>query len=516
MSEYRKILDNSIFITRLLSNIKFDDKKLTEELIITNTGVSLWSIYEVILTIHCFTQTNKNLYWVSTIHLIKRIRNKITFYFKNTSIKNNELYKLNTNDKILFLGFTNYLAKENFISICDLINDDKLYCPIVITDGNKSDFGMNVNLIVDINCLTNETIEYSQHHIRDDINKILSEIKLKFKKVTLSNMNLRNFKTAISFIKLYSYNLVPKYLSKALYIFNKFPPKAIISIDVADPRTRIFTLLANKFNIPVIQLQAGPIDEDCVEWQFFYDNIVLANGSKGQLALEAHGIPSHRISIVGSAKHESVLNFRNTSSYYLRKLFKISSTKKIILLISSYTELFYTNSEFKLQLQVFERMYNSIIKGIVNRSDLVLIIKPHPLEKLNKLIRIAKDNERIYVVNSNGNTSKMVSCADAVITFGSTSTLDSILLNKFTICPKFDGWIGEYFQNSGSVAVPKNEDEFDQLFELIEKNNFMDLLDTMEASRQEFLNNVSFGLGVGSNRRIVDQIYNLIDNSSTA
>jgi hypothetical protein len=514
MSEYRKILDNSIFITRLLSNLKFDNKKLAEELIIPTTGVSLWSIYEVILTIHCFPRLNKYLYWTRTIHFIKRIRNRITIFLKNTSSQNNEIYKLNTNDKILFLGFTKYLAKENFASIFDLLNVDNLYSPIVITDGNTSDFGINNNLIVDINCLTNDYINSSQKNISDHLDKILTEITLKSKKLNINNKEFTNFKEAISFIKLYSNNLVPKYLSIAFYIFNRFPPKAIISIDVADPRTRIFTLLANQFNIPVIQLQAGPIDEDCVEWQFFYDNIVLANGIKGQLALEAHSVPSHRIAVVGSAKHESVLNFRNISSYNLRNLFKISSSKKIILLISSYTELFYTNSKFTLQLQVFENMYNSIIKGIENRSNLVLIIKPHPLEKLNKLARIAKDNERIYVANSNDNTIKLVSCADAVITFGSTSTVDSLLLNKFTICPQFDGWIGEYFQNSGSVAVPKNENEFDQLFELIEKNKFGDLLESMQNSRQEFLNDISFGLGVGSTRRIVDQIYGLIDSSS--
>jgi hypothetical protein len=510
MSDYRKILDDSIAIHRILSSRRFDGVLLTDTLQIPNIDISLWHIYEVILTIHCFPRLNRSILRTYVYGFIKQISYSIrrNLYFRNYC--GSEIKKLESANNILFLSFTAYLAKENFVPVCDLLNRDGVLNPIIITEGSVFDFGVAEQCKVNINQLNNTQIESMRTEIRVSIKRLLKDLRFKLKKMDADSAQLKAFRAAITFMHTYSDEIVPKYLAVAYYILLKFPPKALVSIDVADPRTRIFTLLANQLNIPVIQLQAGPINEDCVEWRFVYDNLVLAHGRRGQSALEEHGIPRDRILAVGSAKHEGVLAFGKQSSLVLRERFGIMQTTKIVVLLSSYTELLLTNPEFSKQIPIFEQMYDAIVCGISNRTSLALVIKPHPLEKIDKLNALAKMHERIYVTGSRENTSELIACADAVISFGSTSTLDAILLDKLTICPQFNGWMGEYFQNSGAVVVPKNVMDIERLLDLIDQNLTDDLMESVKTARLKFLQDVTTGMGSGATRRIVEQIYRVV------
>ncbi len=512
MSDYRKTLDNSISIHRLLSSRTFDGVLLTDTLKIPNIDISLWHIFEVSLIINCFPRSNRSILRTYFYGFIRKIWYSIrrNLYFCNYS--GNEIKKLESYNNILFLSFTTYLAKENFESLCDLLNRDGVLSPIVITEGDVFNFGVAEQFKVDINKLSNSQIASMRTEIMVSIKRLLKDLRFKFKNTDADLAQLKAFRTAITFIHTYSDKIVPKYLAVAYYILVKFPPKALVSIDIADPCTRIFTLLANQLGIPVIQLQAGPIDEDAVEWRFFNDNLVLAHGRHGQAALEEHGVPKDRIFVVGSAKHEGVLAFKKQSSFeiQLRERFGIKRTGKIVVLLSTYTDTYLTSPGLYEQLSIFEQTYNAIVRGISNRTSLTLIIKPHPLERIDKVKALAKIHERIHIVGSRENTLELIACADAVIGFGSTAMLDAILLDKLTICPQFKGWIGEYFQNSGAVLVPKNVADIECILDSIDQNLTDDLMESVKTARLEFLQDVTTGMGSGATRRIVEQIYRLV------
>ena len=513
MNDYRKILDESYAVCRSLSLSKIDNILLTDAFKTSNINISLWRIYEVVLTIYCFTSRNKGILRKFIHGCARRYIKAIKRILKPIDFNDQEIVKLHSNSNtILFLGFTKYLAKENFLPLYELIRKEGLFTPIIITDSNIRNFCIDENFVIDINNLCNNQIKSEEDMIRASLQTLIKDLRYKFRRNGSPTSSLKDFESALSFIHTYADEVVPIYLSVAHYILIKYPPKIIVSIDVADPRTRIFTLLANQLNIPVVQIQAGPIDDNCVEWRFVKDDWIFANGRKGQVALEGQGVAKDQILVVGSAKHEGVLAFKNFSSLLLRERFRITQSNKIVLLLSSYTETFSTNSKLRKQYLIFEKMLNAIINGIAERSNIVLVIKPHPLEKTDKLNKIARKQERVYVTGSKENTTELIACADAVISYGSTSTLDALLLAKLTICPQFEGWVGDYFQNSGAVMVPRNEEEFDYVFDKIEQNRSDELLSSLENSRLKFMEDVSFGMGSGASRRIVDNIYLLSTN----
>jgi hypothetical protein len=514
MSDYKKILDESLIIYCLLSSKKFNGISLSDSLKIPNFGISLWQIYEVILTIHCFPRKYPSFFRLYLHGILRRLLSRIKHIVNFNNYNNKEYEKLTSYNNILFLGFTQYLAKENFEPISDILNSDGIYNPLIITDKILLEFDVDKKSIVNINRIHNDDILSFNRTIMASIQQVIIDLKFNISKNDLDSKELKNLKIALDFIRTYSEETVPRFLAVAYHIFLKYPPKAIVSIDVADPRSRIFTLIANHFKIPVIQLQAGPIDEDCIEWRFCYDDLILANGCIGQLALEEHGILKDKILTLGSAKHDKVLEFKNYSSFKLRENFKIENKLKIVLLLSSYTELSSTSPKLSKQLILFNNIFNSIIKGIINQKNLVLIIKPHPLESIDRLKAISNKKDRIYITSIQENTTKLIACADAVITFGSTATLDAILLNKLTICPQFSDWMGDYFQKSGAVAVPKNEKEIEFILNLINKNLTNDLLESFKLKRLDFLQNVTTDLGYGATRRIVEKIYEVVAKSN--
>jgi hypothetical protein len=512
MSNYRNILDESYYIYKKLSSKKFNSLTLTELLFIPNFEISLWTVFSVGLTINCFPRKNRNLFLSQLIGNFKRLFYfvKRKFYFNKYFNKN--LNQFNLKNNILFLSFNDYLAKENFIPICEKLLSDKILNPLILTEKTMLDFGLDKKYIFNLNQIYFEELASYQNSLNISTAKIINDVIFEINKCDLTETDLLNLKNALNYIKVYSEKIIPSYVAVAFYMLKNFPPKVIISIDIADPRTRIFTLIAKKFHIPVIQLQAGPIDEDCIEWFFFNDDYIFVNGPLSQTALQKFCISDSKILSIGSAKHEAVLKYKNASSNKLRERFNLKDETKIVLLLSSYLDNFQTSTHLSDQILIFKNIFTSIINGINKGRKIILVIKPHPLEKIKNLEILSNKNDRIYIANKNENTTELISCADAVFTFGSTSTIDSLLLGKFTICPKFEGWVGEYFQNSGAVAVPKDEKEIEFILHLVELDLTAQIIESLKESRLEFLKNISTDLGIGSINRIVQKIYRLSDN----
>ena len=55
----------------------------------------------------------------------------------------------------------------------------------------------------------------------------------------------------------------------AQHILKNHRPALVISPDVADPRTRVYTLLCRQMGIPCMEVQFGLAGDEGIEWQFF-------------------------------------------------------------------------------------------------------------------------------------------------------------------------------------------------------------------------------------------------------
>ena len=62
----------------------------------------------------------------------------------------------------------------------------------------------------------------------------------------------------------------------AQHILENHRPALIISPDVADPRTRVYTLLCRQMGIPCLNVQFGMAGEEGIEWRFFSADKLLS------------------------------------------------------------------------------------------------------------------------------------------------------------------------------------------------------------------------------------------------
>jgi|APSaa5957512535_1039671.scaffolds.fasta_scaffold38668_1 hypothetical protein len=525
---YENIVNRSRNLTKEIGslNIEFDKDVIGEfELDIDGVRVSIWSIYEAILAIHFFPSGEKNSF-KNFARLIKReIRGQYDVFKKNLPSSNSKENKLKDGKNIYFLGFNGYLASENFDLVYKNILTDALYTPIWIDDKPIDsswidDIAINIDdIAININELDSKELRIKTAQIKKNIKNIIRKLVKKIKSSDLDAEKSDLLLLAIAFMRPEIETQIPKYLALASYMLKKVRPVAIVSIDVADPRNRVFTLLANKLAIPVVQVQAGPINQECVEWSFCYDDLMLSHGPSVKPELAKLGFNENHVVNTGSPKLEKVVNIGKRKELCLKSRFMISNSSKVLLFLTSYTGLFGTNNALNDQYRLYEEIYFAVVSEISKRANLSLVIKPHPLEtskQLKQHAKITKNFKNIFLVEASENTSKLIAASDSILSFGSTASIDSIIMGKPVICPKFGNFsLNEYFEKSGAVLVPKSKSELADILDIISSDNIKIIVDRCAKGRGVFLKNFS-NLDSSATEKVISHIYGLIKNFDSA
>ncbi len=492
---YAEIVSKSRDLTCTLGKLNLSrDIKVVDALEISLEGgdVSIWSVYEVVLAIHCLTN-NENPRFRSFLKLVKA--NLLTAYCKfkrNFKRKKFENTLPNSGPNIFFLGFSEYLAVENFEFIFEKMTNEGKYCPVLLTnDTHKGGLADFYNL--DINSFEQEYIQSQSDSIAKVIRLKFAEIRELIASSELSSIHKFNLRKSLGFIAPLAGGLIQKYLSVAEWLFNHHRPSAIVSIDVADPRTRVFCLLANKLGIPVVQIQAGTINQECIEWSFCNDDLMLCYGLKTKNELKKLGFDARNVVCTGSSKFERLAIRSGKQKISLSNRFSFPDNKITILLLTSYTGLFETNPELKEQHEIYNNAYHDIIAESILCDNVTLIIKPHPLEKTKIHNNLASKHNNIFVAESRENTSDLIASTDVVISFGSTATFDAIILKKAVIVINFDKFaLNPLFVGSSFCYLPKNRSELSTAFSKINKGDLDSILSVCEVGRDEFLEDVSY------------------------
>ena len=512
MTKYNNSLSSSRDITKELGSLNvLPGKNLTQalEVEVGTSKISIWKIFEVIVAIHYMPDQKhnkfKNFYRLARSHVI-------SFYdaLKNSFNNKHSRFKNHLkSENVFFLGFTGYLAYENFDLIFDEILADKKYKPFWIDDIDVSDYSKDKEHI-NSKKIHNKSIRRNAHRIKKDINKQLNNIVKAIRPKISTNPKLRLLLSTIEYLKPLILNVLAQDISRAYYLLSYYSPSAIISIDVADPRNRIFTLLANNLDIPVIQIQAGAINQECIEWSFCYDDLMLSHGPHVKDELVKLGFDKNKIIETGSSKIEKSINTMQSKRRVLRDRFNINDDKVLILFLTSYIDLFDTQKILNNQKTVYRDIYYSVIEEVKNNPNLSLIIKPHPLEKKHQLKEHSNEslaNQNIKVANPSDNSSEMMSGADVIVSFGSTATIDAIVYGKPVICPKFHDFpLNKYIEESNAVLVPKNAQELNYIFEMIDQGNLSEIINQCKNGREIFLKDFT-NLNSSPTKKIVSCIY---------
>lgn len=271
----------------------------------------------------------------------------------------------------------------------------------------------------------------------------------------------------------------------ARHIMEEHRPSLVISGDVADPRTRAYTLQCKNLGIPCLEVQFGLAGPEGIEWRFFSADNVAAWGEDAKAAMIGHGIPAKQIVITGSPRHDSLTKLSAVEIESARMKLGVPEGSIVVLLASAYQLNSYDSYS---NPDLLRSMKQAVFEAVENSSAICLIVKPHPHEDENETRLLAKSNKNIIFVSRDDDIRELTKICSCFISFGSTATVDALILGKFVICPVFPGWVwSDLFKNTGAVYTPESVEEVREAFKLISTGKCTSVMAELEPARKELL-----------------------------
>lgn len=460
MNHLTSLEEQSSALVKSIGCIKVGENIYLKDLFIYK-NISIWEVYEPIIAIYLIPQiiSGKRKLFNKYIYLLNNLfRYSLSFNFKNKINKKNNYW--------LFTCFSNYMYDDTILPLVQ-------YC---------KKYNSNFEYIT-IGGLTN-----SKFSIRNIIYLLAFISKIKYRIFYSKKENIDNIpisKKDLNFIIDYLlYNLIPKNLSdieNALNLFDVRPPQVILSVDVANPASRIYTVLAKKYNIPSIDMQYGHYEPTDIEWRFSISDKIFVWGQYYlDLFEKNHFIKREKLEITGSPKFDYLNN-----KYHTPKSNNLNNKIKI-LFASTYTISSYENIE---NYEVIKNFKYNLVNEISNLSNLELIIKPHPLEDTAWLNNI-KLSKNIIVTDKKSSIKQLISSCEYFISFGSTSTFDALLQNKICFSVNYDNTKKnqDIFNKNNLVNLIYNDFDLKKILHSISTKSFYESVET-KINRDKFLKN---------------------------
>ncbi|MAR99891.1 MAG: hypothetical protein CMH24_00770 [Nitrosomonadales bacterium] len=391
------------------------------------------------------------------------IRKKIKNSFKKK--RNNHLPK----NAIIFLAFMPRMYLDILHPVILSLKKDKKAKIVVLTDQSGSFISLpKIQGVIyrDIWSFWDKDLDSKSKSFKKivlkKINSIYSEIQKGDSNKFLFGKHGKALKLSL---KVLFNGYIPLILEQAIiseYILNKYKPKKIISPDASDARTRIYKLIGKNLNIPSLDIQFGLTGPEGVEWKFFVADKVAVWGKSSKDNLIKHGIKKEKILITGSPRHDALVFPNKKILNNLRDKYKLNSNQKIILYASTYTDKshhMFSNSN------VLDDMKLAVFETAKAFPNLTFLVKPHPVEDIHESFILGKSCKNVIFIDKKEDISLLIHLSDYFLSFGSTSTIDALIINKLSICPIFPGWpFSKFFEKSKAVLIPRSKEELLNIF----------------------------------------------------
>lgn len=422
----------------------------------------------------------------------------------------------------LFLGFSGYMYRDILQPVVTRLAEHKEIRPISLYDGQlsqKTVFLSNIEECRSIWEYWNSEVKGETHSFR----RILRETEEKF--LTTGELSQiikdhdqplwQQIKPTFNWLfKIYLPTLLA-YVAIAKYIIKQDRPALIISPDGADPRTRIYYIIGNQLGIPTIEIMFGDIVAmDAVGWRFFMANYLTVTGEKAREIVQTLGVPSQSIIVTGSPRYDDVCNVPSGDSNQTSLRLGISNRKAIVLFASTLSLSAYDGL---VDPKILTLVKKTIFQAADRVEGIQLVVKPHPLEDVPELKRLAVGCRNISFVNSREDIRELTKECNSFLTLGSTATLGALILNKLVIWPAFTGliwWEGEdHFLKSGAVLVVRSMEELVHSLQMVAENSQGKVLADLERARQRFLREWVFKIDGKASDRIESLLIDIANNT---
>jgi hypothetical protein len=270
----------------------------------------------------------------------------------------------------------------------------------------------------------------------------------------------------------------------------------------------VFSFLANKYNVPSLDIQFGLAGEEAVEWRFLLSDKVAVWGDSSKEAILKQKISENKIVLTGSPRYDLLIQPDLKKILTKKKFLNIPSTAKIVLLASTY----HFKKTNHADISVLKEMQISISEAIKKTDNIILIVKPHPHENVKETRAFFSKSKKIIFVNKDSDIRELIHLCDVFISYGSTTTIDALIAKKLIICPIFPGWSfsSDIFRDSGVSLNPVSKEEILSLFKSISDNSFLLIKEKLSFSRHLFLKNYIKNYNEPAAKNISELVYQML------
>ena len=233
--------------------------------------------------------------------------------------------------------------------------------------------------------------------------------------------------------------------------FNKHKPNSIFIPYETGPYALALIIACKKNGIQTIGMQHGGL---IVKHPDYMHTIFLTNDNQLGMPLPDYlmlfgnyfkkelmnqsGYPNDRLVVFGNPIYFEIDEIINhLKSENLRRKYNVPENKKVILFTSAQFQKYYSVGG---QRDYDEQILKSLLQGFANDEGYHIILKPHPVEKyLQSYEEMIKEFNCTNFEIKQGNLFELLHIADVVVSFFSTSLIDSVFLKRPTIRVVFQG-----------------------------------------------------------------------------
>ena len=483
-----------------------DDKSLRE--LLTINEISVWDVMAVELALYHIPNglAEKSEHRTLRQILTSYLRPLKYALRKTAPIDTSDCGRWPSGNTALFLGFTGYLARDVLQPVVDMMLREDGLTPVFLTENVTSSAG----------AATSTHSAHSAHRHRCGVAaRDASEFTIAIRRVSSILTGDDRYRHVfederrqlwplikegvLKAFHAHAVHYLPETVAIARHILTVHRPAIIVSIDVADPRTRTYTQIAKALGIPSVQVQAGPVSPGHVEWRFLQDELVAAQGDISRDVLISHGVTPDKIFVTGSPRYDGLSGATDCEIRALRERFAIPQANRIVVLASSYA------GDHIAYEQPLRSMNKAMFAAVAKVLGVTLIVKPHPLVDGAEMRAMVADFSRVSFAKSGEDIRALIRSCDALFTFGSTATFDGLVLGKPTACIALPGWsFSDWVMQSGAVMALRSEQDIVAAMREIVADGGARILQRHAAKRSEYLSSTLCEEGQGATRRIVD------------
>jgi UDP-N-acetylglucosamine:LPS N-acetylglucosamine transferase len=399
--------------------------------------------------------------------------------------------------------------------------------PVLIIANELIERGYSVIIITSRKFLNNEKLKKVRNRIKVEFlesyvtEEILRNIKMKEKEY---NSYYENTQDIISKNFLYQgINIWPLIKDSFNYLFsNLFPlsvgyidiinrlfnikkPNFVLGIHAYRSVERAFFEVAKKKSIPTMLIYHAIIPETLYT-DFSVANRVAVHGEGMKRILMRQGLSEDKMIVTGNPVWDKLVReskslTKNGCKEYLSDLACVNPNKKLIV--------FTTGGGIDMD----KRILKNLIEIIQKNSDIQLLVKLHPAERLDyydEVLERAKERVGNIPVIRDVDLHKTLCASDLVITIYSTTALESMILDKPVLIVNFEKGPDRvpYVRSGAALGVYDEKD----LEEGIKKALYdREIREKLEKARKDFVYDYSYIQDGKATERVVNLITRMIE-----